>query len=68
MVELLLTYSIFRPRSSKPILTDHPKPESLTTKQIMRYSFKGCDRIHCILDTYKYKNTGVGWSVKIGTF
>jgi len=27
----------------KPGQSDHPKPESLTTKQIMGYTFKGCD-------------------------
>ena len=28
---------------AKSCLTDHPKPESLTTQQIMRYAFTGCD-------------------------
>jgi len=30
-------------QGGKTVLVDHPKPESLTTRQIIKYTFKGCD-------------------------
>jgi len=33
------------------VLTDHPKPELLTTRQIIKYTLQGIDIKRYILDT-----------------
>jgi len=48
-------------------VSDHPKTESLTNRLIAKYTFKKCDTKRYSLDTYKCANSGVEWSVNIGT-